>query len=568
MRKLAGDDPEVNEEWLCDKGRFAFRYAQASDRIRRPLIRNQQTGILEESSWTEALRVAATGLSVARDGQGVGVLTGGRVTVEDAYAYSKFARIALGTNDIDFRARAHSAEELDFLSSQVVFSTPENGVTFAAIESAPTVFCVAFESEEEAPIVFLRLRKASLTGKTKIFHLGQWTTSSVRKSNAQLLACVPGAEATAVDAIEQHAEDLDEALRAEGAVVLVGERAAEIPGLFSALTRLSQRTGAKLAWIPRRAGERGALTAGALPTLLPGGIPVAGDAGRAQVESLWGLEPGSLPSKPGRDTTGILAAAAKGELGGLLVGGVDPNDLPDPELALAALTKASFVVSLELRPSLVTERADVVLPIAPSVEKAGSYLNWEGRHRQFDATLENTGSLSDCRVLDTLAVEMDVDLFTQTPGAAAGDLARLLSAPAVSWAYVAQSENEPDVTLEPSKEPDVTLGSQKTPESGNAVLATWRQLLDDGSLQVDEPHLAGTARPAVARVSATTAKGRRWAKVSTDRGSITLPVEVADLPDDVVWLPGNSEESHVRAILAAGHGSSVSLSMVSHGGVE
>lgn len=103
MRRLAAPDPEVNEEWVCDKGRFAFRYAQKPDRLTTPLVRNAD-GVLEPASWPEALDVAARGLSSARGR--AGVLTGGRLTVEDAYAYSKFARVALDTNDIDFRARA------------------------------------------------------------------------------------------------------------------------------------------------------------------------------------------------------------------------------------------------------------------------------------------------------------------------------------------------------------------------------------------------------------------------------------------------------------------------------
>jgi NADH-quinone oxidoreductase subunit G len=544
-RKLAGDDPEVNEEWLCDKGRFAFRYAQAGDRIRRPLIRNAK-GELEETSWTDALQIAATGLAKARDGKGAGVLTGGRLTTEDAYAYSKFARIALHTNDIDFRARAHSAEELEFLTSHVVGTSPENGVTFAAIEAAPTVLCVAFEPEEEAPIVFLRLRKAARTKKTKVVHLGQWTTPSVHKTFGELLACVPGAEAAAVDAIAQHAPDLDERLGADGAVILVGERAAEIPGLFSALVRLSERTGARIAWIPRRAGERGALEAGAVPTLLPGGRPVADAAARAEIEKAWGV---TLSASPGRDTGGIIAAAAAGDLDGLLIGGVDPRDLADPKLAAEALAAAGFIVSLEMRPSLVTDHADVVLPIAPSVEKPGSYLNWEGRHRPFDVTLEGTGALSDCRVLDTLAVEMDADIFTQTPAAAYADFTRLRQS------VLKDSVRTESVLTESFRTPPAPA-----PAAGQAVLATWRQLLDHGSLQVGEPHLAGTARPAVARLSAATANGYQAVTVSTERGSITLPVEVSDLPDGVVWLPANSAGSTVRASLGAGHGAVVSIS--------
>ncbi|MET0136479.1 MAG: NADH-quinone oxidoreductase subunit G [Kibdelosporangium sp.] len=546
MRKLAADDPEVNEEWICDKGRFAFRYATAADRFLRPLVRDKETGELEEASWTDALQIAAEALTRAKGS--AGVLTGGRLTIEDAYAYSKFARVALGTNDIDFRARPHSVEEQEFLASTVVGTTPETGVTFRGIEAAPAVLCVAFEPEEEAPIVFLRLRKAARKGKTKVFHIGQFSTTSVEKTSGTLLATPPGGEAAAVDALSQHAPDVAEALAAAGSVVLVGERAAQVPGLFSALLRLSEQTGAKLAWIPRRAGERAALEVGALPTLLPGGRLVADAAARAEVEQAWGLAAGALPAEAGRDTTGILRAAANGELAALVVGGVDPYDLPDPELALEALRRADFVLSLELRPSPATDYADVVLPIAPSVEKAGTFLNWEGRPRAFGSTLDGTGALPDCRVLDTLAVEMDADLFTQTPAAAAGDLARLGV-----------------TTTARAAVPAVESRQQGLPQNdGQVLLATWRQLLDNGSLQDDEPHLAGTARRTVARLSPHTAEVLGVEKaavvtVATDRGQVTVPVEYADLPDGTVWLPGNSGDVTVRRTLGVGHGAPVNV---------
>ncbi len=556
MRKLAGEDPEVNEEWICDKGRFAFRYVTAGDRITRPLVRDPKTGELAPASWTDALRAAAEGLANARDGKGAGVLTGGRLTVEDAYAYAKFARLALDTNDIDFRARPHSAEELDFLASRVVGATPETGVTFRAIEAAPSVLCVSLDPEEEAPIVFLRLRKAARKNGARIFHIGQWTTPGVNKTIrpfgadrpavGTLLACAPGGEAAAIEGLVSHAPDVTDGLSQPGAVILAGERAAQVPGLLTELVKLAELTGARLAWIPRRAGERGALDAGAAPTLLPGGRLVTDAAARAEVEQTWGVAAGSLPARVGRDTTAILEAAANGALDGLLVGGVEIDDLPDPALADAAFAAAGFVVSLELRASAVTEHADVVLPVAPAVEKSGTFLNWEGRRREFGATLESTGALPDCRVLDTLGVEMDVDLFTQTPKAAAADLAKL-----------------PPV-LRKAPLPVAVAAAQPSVNGSQAVLATWRQLLDNGSLQSDEPHLAGTARAAVVRLSPVTAErlglsGHPTATVSTDHGSITLPVEHADLPDGVVWLPANSGPANVRRALRAGHGDVVTV---------
>ena len=358
-----------------------------------------------------------------------------------------------------------------------------------------------------------------------------------------LIPVVPGAEAAVLG-------DLPEAVLiglARGGVILVGERAAEVPGLYSAVSALATRTGAVVGWVPRRAGERGALDAGAAPTLLPGGRPVADAAARAEVEAAWGLAEGALPATPGRDTDAILAAAGLGELAALVVGGLDPYDLADPAAALAGLREVGFLVSLEMLRSPVTELADVVLPVAPDVQRSGTYHNWEGRPRSFGPALDASGVLPDCRVLDTLAVEMDVDLFTQTPAAAAGELGRL----------------GPRTGAAPAG-PSVASGRPRTPGFGQAVLATWRQLIDESSLAVDEPHLAGTARPAVVRVNAATATRLgltegELATVRTERGAITLPVALADLPDGVVWLPGNSGESRVRAVLGVGHGDLVGV---------
>src|SRR5206468_6135051 len=117
-----------------------------------------------------------------------------------------------------------------------------------------------------------------------------------------------------------------EALSAGGGLILVGERLATSPGGLTAAAALADATGARVAWIPRRAGERGAVEAGALPSLLPGGRSVADAAARADVAARWGLDLDEVPAAPGRDATGILTAVRDGRLGGLLVGGVDPAD--------------------------------------------------------------------------------------------------------------------------------------------------------------------------------------------------------------------------------------------------
>jgi NADH-quinone oxidoreductase subunit G len=546
LRRLAGEDDAVNEEWNCDKGRWAFQYATARNRITTPLVRDAE-GYLVEASWTEALGRAADGL---RENRGrTGVLTGGRLTVEDAYAYSKFARVALGTNDIDFRARPHTAEEQDFLVSSVAGRYLET--TYDDLEAAPAVLLAGFEPEEESPIVFLRLRKGFVTHASTVFGVAPYGTDGFRKLGGRLLQAAPGTEGEVLAALAADDDRLDEtgaaaleALRAPGAVILVGERLASSVGALSAAARLAASTGASLAWVPRRAGDRGALEAGCLPGLLPGGRPLADTTARGQVDAVWGSQ---VPLSPGRDGDTILSTAAAGGLA-LLVAGVDPGDLADPALAIRALSEAPFVVSLEIRESAVTERADVVLPVATVVAKAGSYLDWEGRVRPFDATLESTGAMSDGRVLHRLAAEMGIDLGIPDLRTTQAEIARL-----GAWNGARPAA------------PATAPGAPPRPAAGEAVLATWHHLLDEGRLQEDEPHLAGTRRPAVLRLSAATAAGLGVSDgghvtVTTAAGSVTLPLVITDLPEHVVWLPTNSEGSSVHATLGVGSGAIVRLS--------
>jgi NADH-quinone oxidoreductase subunit G len=547
MRRLAGNDPQVNEEWNCDKGRWAFSYTSV-DRITHPLVRDPETGELEVASWPEALDVAARGLLQARTAGGVGVLVGGRATAEDAYAYAKFARAALGTNDVDFRARPHSAEEAAFLAATVAGSwAGAGGVTYDELEQAPTVLLVGLEPEEESPIVFLRMRKALRSHGQQVVSIAAWASRGLQKLGGRLLSTCPGVEAEVLDALAAglpEVEPTTRLLQAEGTIVLVGERMATSPGALSAVLRLAERTGARVAWVPRRAGERGAVEAGALPNLLPGGRLVADPAARVDVAATWGVP--SLPDAPGRDTASMLEAARAGILGGLVVGGVDPADLPDPQAAFAALDAAPFVLSLELRHSAVTERADVVLPVAAVAEKAGTFWNWEGRERPFGTVLA-TSYLSDYRVLDALADELDVDL-----GLRDLDAVRTEAAELAGWEG-AQAP-APD---RPAAEPPHVAAHE-------AVLASWHQLLDAGRLQDGEPWLAGTAHRAVARVSAATAveagvdQGDQLT-VATAAGSITLPVALTEMPDRVVWLPTNQAGHPVRATLRATAGDVVTL---------
>src|SRR5450759_1786582 len=566
LRRMAANDPAVNEEWNCDKGRWAFTYATGTDRITDPLVRGDD-GTLHVASWPEALDAAARGLAAARDAKGVGVLVGGRVTAEDAYAYAKFARIALQTNDIDFRARPHSVEEAEFLASNVVATGPSDtsggSVTYAEIGAAKTVLLVGFEPEDEAPIVFLRLRKAVRKNRTAVFAVAPLASRGLKKLVGTVITAAPGTAAEVLQALVEGAKAVKTSgdptmaavaaasagLAADGALILVGERLATVPGGLSGAAALASSTGAKLAWIPRRAGERGALESGALPNLLPGGRPVTDSRARVEVGAAWDVV--GLPDKVGRDTAAISAAANSGKLGGRLVGGVDPADLVGSGDVLDALAR-SFVVSLEIRRSAVTDLADVVLPVAAHQEKAGTFVDWEGRVRSFETAL-NSNAMSDHRVLDLLAGEMGEDLGVRTLEAARADMRAL----GLWTGYRAAAP-----TVDPVEVPSL--------DSGQAVLATWHHLLDSGSMQDGEPFLAGTAAHAQALLSAKTAASIGLAagdtvRVSVGSGAITVPLTITDMADHVIWLPTNSPGSAVRSTLGVDAGAVVSLTK---GGAE
>ena len=504
LRRLAGEDADVNEEWNCDKGRWAFKYEVAKNRITVPMIRDT-SGQLQEASWPEALAAAASGLKNAR----AGVLVGGRATIEDAYGYSKFARVTLNTNNIDFRARSHSNEELDFLASASL------NATYKDIDKADQVVLISFEPEDESPIVFLRIYKQTHKRAIKVTSIAPFASRGTQKLNAKLIKTATGNEVAAISALS--------GLTAKS-VVLVGERAAETTGALSAVIKLVNDSGAKLGWIPRRAGEKGAIAAGALPNLLPGNRPISDASARVDIATAWSID--SLPSEIGMSSTEIINS----DLQAVLIGGVDPMDISaDAKVKLAK----KFVVSLEIRQSDITDIASVVLPVAAVVEKSGSFMDWQGSARNFEAAVEQSLNRSDVRILSMLADEIGKPINLATVKSARNEFESI-----GNWDG---SKN----SMKP-----VAATSAINASGDEAVLNSWRNLLDKGSMQDGEDNLAGTARKSVVVISPTRAKAlgvseNDLVRVSNDYGAITLPCSINDIEDSSVWLPRNSQSSQL-----------------------
>ena len=543
QRRLAGDDPEVNEEWNCDKGRFGFTYL-TEDRITHPMVRDE-AGRLVPASWPEALGIAADALAAAAGS--AAVLVGGRLTAEDAQAYSTFARTVLKTDDVDFRARPSSDEEAAFLTSTIAGTF---GPTYSDLDVAPAVVLVAFEPEEESPIVFLRLRKAVTKGSTKVFAVAPWASPGLSKLDATVLAAGPGQEIAAMSG----SEELMQALSQPGAVLMVGERAATSQGLLSWLAATAAQTGAHLAWVPRRAGERGALDAG----LLPGAAPAMWN-GETGVGFAGVIERLVAAAQPQEALVPVADEAVADELQqetadvdeepeppyrALLVAGFDPMDVPDGAALVAGFEQVPCVVALGTHHNDATRAADVVFPVAAVTEKAGSFTDWEGRRRPFPQVFRESLILTDASVLSAIGDEM------------------LLEPHDEPIALGAMAQSRPAAPRLSPAEP-----ARLAP--GEAVLVTWHQLLDDGSMQAGEPYMAATARPPVVRVSPANASDLGISDgdpvtVTGDIGSLTLPALVTDMPSGIVWVPMNSGTNVVSALgVASGDTVRVSVGRVS-----
>jgi NADH-quinone oxidoreductase subunit G len=371
VRHQARDNPEVNEAWLCDKGRYAFRFPDR-DRIDTPMLRVPG---LEPAPFGEVL----TAITERARAGGIAFLAGGRLTDEDAYALSKVARRAFGTNDLDHRP----AGGPDLPIEAERYAAAGDAITYADVERAEAILLVGLDTREELPILHLRIRKAVRRHGAKVFviHPRRTPLGAV----AEQILCPPGGEA---DVLEQlataHGDDTPLGRAADAldaargsALVLAGERLGASVGAVSMAVTVAQGAGARFALLPRRAGDRGALRAGVHPALLPGGRAVADAAERGEVEALWG---GALPSEPGRDTAAILEAAARREIAVLYLVGTDPlTDFPDAELARRALANVPFLVVQDISLGAYAEMADAVLPAAAYLEKEGHFTDWEGR---------------------------------------------------------------------------------------------------------------------------------------------------------------------------------------------
>jgi NADH-quinone oxidoreductase subunit G len=548
QRQLARTNMAVNEAWNCDKGRFGYHHLRAEGRVTQPHLR-EGDGTLLPASWADVLMRSAAAIAAANErGAGrVAVVTGSRLADEDAYAVSKYARTVLRTDDLDFRTRFAPSAETEELTALAGRET----AAYGDVEAASVIVVAGLDPEEEVPILHLRIRKAWRAGKARIVvvgpHLGSLADLAWRR-----VPTLPGEEAAALAALASRDDDVATALRdAASSVVLVGERAGT--GSVTAAAGLADTVGGRFAYVPRRAGARGALEAGLAAGVLPGGRRLADPSDRAEVEAVWG----SVPSERGRDLYGILEAAAAGEIDVLHLIGVDLlRDAASPELARRALDRVGTVIVQDLALSTTGAAfADVVLPAAATQERAGSYTNWEGRTQRFARAIDaHDLVMDDWEILVQLAAVQGQDLGFNDLDALRAEISSL--------GLRSQPHDFPELPPPVSDEPsdDTTFAVVARP-----------QLIDRGAMLAGATDLLATARPPVVVVNQLDAATHGIADgdlvdVSSDRGSLRLPASVGhDVVPRVVVLPTNSTDDPLGLLADAAGVLRVTLQRVAGG---
>jgi NADH-quinone oxidoreductase subunit G len=510
VRVLARENPEVNDAWTCDKGRYAFRHDDAASRISVPLVRDHG---LEPASFGEAFQRIAD--AARRDR--VGIITGGRLTDEDAYAVSKLARTVFRTNDLDHR-RAPQDVGVDRAAALAALDR-DRTVTYGDIERASTIVVVGLDAEQEVPILHLRLRKAAQHGaRIVVVHPRRTRLWDV----AEHVLCRPGDEGRVLAGGADPTVDAAlDALRAAGdrGVVLAGER----PFAAAAAMAAAEATGARFAYVTRRAGDRSALAGGVHPQLGPGGRRVDDPAERAELEAAWG----PLPATPGRSTTEMLRAAADGELDVLYLVGVDLlRDAPDATLARRALQNVGTVVVQSLDLGELEPYVSVFLPTASLYERHGHVSDWEGRSQRTRPLRLPPGiAQADWEIFAGLARARGRDLGFETLDELHAEMAGLWS---------------------PRDAPALPAHAVTPPPAEGLTLVTYPLLIDEGRLTEDAAELKqALEEPAFAELHPDDAGALGLVDgvpvvLRTAAGEATVPLRVtANVCRGTVFVPWN-----------------------------
>ncbi len=495
LRYQGVDSDPVNWGWLCDRGRFDFEAVNSGDRLGSPAVR--KNGELIESSWAEALDAAAAAITAARSaGKKVAIIGGARLANEDALAWAKLASDVIDTPHVDCQLG-------DGLPANVVLGLPRATIDEAC--RATTLILLGPDLKEELPVLYLRVRDAAEKRKIRILEISP-TATGLTKYAWTSVRHAPGSQAATIRSVVAGAAVAEQL--AKGNVVVIAGRS----NLAESESHAVDALVAVRELVP---------AATFLPALRRGNV-------------MGALSAGLRPGVGGFDATGILEAAASGEIGCLVLLGSDPiSDFPDADLARRGLDGADAIVAVDCFVTKSSDRAAVILAAATYGERAGTTTNLEGRVTRLSQKVTPTGlAHPDWIIAADLADRLGAEIASSLDELSA-ELATSVGAFApVTVSALAADRNGVLLTATTS----ATAGVGSTPNAANSYdfrLVVARKLYDDAVSVAKSPSLAPlTAGPEIRlnpidvdRLGATDA---RHVKVSTSRTSMSLKV-VADV---------------------------------------
>ncbi len=523
LRYLGVDSDPVNWGWLSDKERFSFEVLNSEARITSPLVRGDGLGNpaddgeeLVAASWPAALSKAAAALKgVAADR--IGVMGGARMSNEAQYAWAKLAKSVLATDNVD-------AQLADGPAAEVMLGLPRATID-QACASGGTTLLIGADPKETHGSFFLRLRDAAANSGATLLEVNPRSTGCTPYAS-QHVHPAPGELASAVAAmLDVDGDDpIGAALRAaEAPVICFGSGSlAEAPDVVArAVTAIAAALpAATFLPLPHRGNIMGALDMGLAPGLLPG---------RRTLDS---AAPGSwtaVPAGRGKDTMGMLHAAAEGELDVLILLGADPlSDVPDRGLVDRALNRVSHLIAVDCVINHTSSGADVVFPAAATAtEIDGSFTNIEGRVSPVNQKVTPPGTArADWMIAAELAAQLGADLGFIDLDELWADLG--VASPLhvdMTPASIAEAGTDGVVVSGSSIAAPVQADPGDLAYGDGLRLVVTRKMYDGGTMLANCPSLAGLAADPVAAVHPETLAGTGF----DDGTLVRLSSSVGDL---------------------------------------
>jgi len=419
MQIVRGDNRDksgINGDFLCIKGRYAFDFAHNEERIQLPLIKRE--GKFVPSTWEQAFELIASKFKEALTNSGpgsIGVIGSNRTSNEENYLLQKFARLALGTNNIDH----HRTADFPAFASALA-GKPNATASMRDVHDAPAVLLIGNDPTEQHPLLAWQIRTNVRLHRAKLYVVN-FSAIKLRRQATSFAQIAPGSEGSfvqflagndgAADAVaspqltREALCQMRDALKNERALVIVFGSELRGPDVET-LIDFGLKQGAKFVCLGDYSNSRGAADMGLYPDMLPAYAPVSSTT---SFHEEWLDE---IPKAPGLNLLQMMDAAKEGKLKSLYVVGSNPIARYNIDPFLLA---KSFVVVQDMFLTETAMIADVVLPVANAYEKAGTITNTCGDVQMLKKAGEFAGVRNDFECIVRIAATMGYDVRKLVP---------------------------------------------------------------------------------------------------------------------------------------------------------